>query len=144
MSAIESWPDLILLKRLLPFLLLGLTWLGYTFWDNHQSARRALEEEQLAQVTAQVWVATALYRDDSEKYLAYRDSVLEANDVPRDKVFAFLENRQSEAEDLLPFAQRVKQLVDSLSHFQDSLLRAEKIRLADSIRAADTVSDATE
>lgn len=127
---------MILFKRLLPFLLLGLVWLAYTLWDNNQSAQRALEEERLAQVTAQVWVATALYRDDPERYLAYRDSLLEANNVPREKIFAFLEKHQNESEELLPFAQRVQQLVDSLSHIQDSLLREEKIRLADSAKAA--------
>ncbi|MCD6250392.1 MAG: hypothetical protein J7J98_08695 [candidate division Zixibacteria bacterium] len=135
---------MILFKRLLPFLLLGLVWLAYTLWDNHQFAQRALEEEQLAQVTAQVWVATALYRDDPERYLTYRDSLLEVNDMPREKIFAFLENRGSQPEELLQFTLRVQQLVDSLSHIQDSLLREEKIRLADSIRTADTVSDATD
>ena len=132
---------MILFKRLLPFLLLGLAWLAYTLWDNRQTEQRALEEEQLAQVTAQVWVATALFRDDPEAYLAYRDSVLDAGGVPRDKVFAFLESRQNEAEQLLPLAQRVKQLVDSLAYIQDSLFREERIRLADSVRNADTVSD---
>lgn len=127
---------MILFKRLLPFLLLGLAWLSYTLWDQHKSAQRAMEEEQLVLVTAQVWVATALYRDDPERYLAYRDSLLETNDVPRDRVFAFLENRQNEAEELLPFARRVQQLVDSLSRVQDSLLREEKIRAADSAEAA--------
>jgi len=142
MSAIESWLDLIFLKRLLLFLLLGLTWLAYTLWDQHTSARRALEEEQLALVTAQVWVATALYRDDPERYLAYRDSLMEASDVPREKAFALLENRESQAEELLPFAQRVQKLVDSLSHIQDSLLREEKIRLADSAKdPADLIVD---
>jgi hypothetical protein len=139
--AIESWPYVILFKRILPFLILGLVWLAYTVWDDHHSAQRVLEEEQLAQVIAQVWVATALYRDDPERYLAYRDSVLAASDLPRDKVFAFLENRQNEAEDLLPFAQRVQRLVDSLVHIQNALLRDEKIRLADSARTADQAAD---
>ncbi len=127
---------MILLKRLLPFLVIGLAWLAYTYWDRTQSAQRAAEEEHLALVTAQVWVATALYRDDPERYLAYRDSVLEANDVPRERVFDFLESRQSEAEELHPLAGRVKQLVDSLATIQDSLIRAEKVRLADSARSA--------
>lgn len=132
----ESWPDLILFKRLLPFLVLGLAWLSYTYWDRTQSTQRAVEEERVALVTAQVWVATALYRDDPERYMAYRDSLLEANDVPREMVFDFLENRQAEAEQLHPFAARVKQLVDSLASIQDSLIREEKIRLADSVRQA--------
>lgn len=122
-------------------MLLGLTWASYTYWDQYQSEQRAAEEEQLALVTAQVWVATALYRDDPEQYLSYRDSLLAASNVPCDQVFEFLQKRQSEAEDLLPFAQRVNQLVDSLALIQDSLLREEKIRLADSVRTADTVSD---
>ena len=127
---------MILFKRLLPFLLLGLAWWVYTIWDNRQSAQQADEEAKLALATAQVWVATALYRDDPERYLAYRDSLLEANDVPRDKVFAFLEKRESRAEELLPFTQTVKRLVDSLSRIQNALLREEKIRLADSVKAA--------
>jgi hypothetical protein len=129
-----------LFKRLFPFLFVGLGWLAYYHWDQTESASRAAEEERLALVTAQVWIATALYRDEPEKYMAYRDSLLAANDVEREKVFSFLENRRDKTEDLLPFAQRVKTLTDSLGHIQDSLLREERIRLADSVRTADALS----
>ena len=116
--------------------MIGLGWLGYSFWDKTVSAGQEQEENRLALVTAQVWIATAMYRNDPERYLAYRDSLLEANDVPRDEVFAFLEQREKYPEELLPFAQKVQRLVDSLYHVEDSLAREAMIQAQDSARAA--------
>lgn len=127
---------MIWLKRLLPLVVIGLGWLGYSFWDKTVSARQEQEENRLALVTAQVWIATAIYHNDPERYLAYRDSLLEANDVPRDEVFAFLEQREKYPEELLPFAQKVQRLVDSLYHVEDSLAREAMIQAQDSARAS--------
>jgi len=124
------------LKRLLPLAVIGLGWLGYSFLDKTVSARQEQEENRLALVTAQVWIATAMYRNDPERYLAYRDSLLKANDIPRDEVFAFLVQREKYPEELLPFAQKVQRLVDSLYHVEDSLAREAMIRAQDSARVS--------
>jgi GAF domain-containing protein len=137
-SAIESWFELIWLKRALPFVVIGLIWPGYSAWDRISTESREREENQLALVTAQAWIATAKYRYDQERYLEYRDSLLEAADVPREQMFAFLERREDQPEDMLPFAQKVQRLVDSLYLVEDSIARDAKIRARDSALNATT------
>ena len=124
-------------KRLLPFAAIVLIWLAYNIWDRSVTKRQKEEEDRLALVTAQVWVGTAKYRDDPERYLAYRDSLLDASGVPRERVFAFLKQREDQPEELLPFAQEVRRLVDSLCQVEDSLYREARIRAHDSAKATD-------
>jgi len=124
------------LKRILPLLIIGLAVGGYYFWNGWHAERQAVEERELALVTAQVWVATAIYRNEPERYMQYRDSVLLASGVSRERVLDFLKNRESQPEDLFPFAQKVQKLVDSLAHIEDSTLKTEIEKVADSARAA--------
>lgn len=123
---------LIWLKRALPLVVIALIWPGYTAWDRITTANREREESRLALVTAQVWIATAKYRYDQERYLEYRDSLLESADVLREQVFAFLEGREDQPEEMLPFAQKVQRLVDSLYLIEDSIARDAKVRARDS------------
>ncbi|MEW5795076.1 MAG: hypothetical protein AB1772_01820 [Candidatus Zixiibacteriota bacterium] len=127
---------MIWLKRLLPLLVLGMAVGGYVLWDRWNSEKRSLEENRLALVTAQVWIATARYRYDPERFVAYRDSLLQAESVPREKVLEFLNGRENQPEDLLPFAQKVQKCVDSLYRIEDSIVRQRKIDMRDSVRAA--------
>jgi hypothetical protein len=127
---------LIWLKRLLPFVIIGITILGYHLWDRWRTEKEENEQNRVALVTAQVWVATAKYRDDPEAFLAYRDSLLEASGVPGERVMAFLEQHSDVSENMLPFARRVQALVDSLARIEDSLLREAKIQAHDSVQSA--------
>jgi hypothetical protein len=128
---------LIWVKRLSPFVLLVLIWFGYHFGRDYLANRRAAEQDRLALVTAQVWVATAVYRDDPERYTAYRDSLLAANHIEREDMFEFLKRFESKPEKYLPFTQKVQDDVDSLARIADSLSRDKKIQAADSLKAAD-------
>jgi hypothetical protein len=135
-SANESWFPVIWLKRILPLVVIGLAVGGYILWHGWRAERQAVEERELALVTAQVWVATAMYRNEPERYMQYRDSLLKASGVPRERVLDFLKNREANPEELFPFAQVVQKLVDSLARIEDSILKAEIARVADSARAA--------
>ena len=127
---------MIWLKRLLPLLVIGLGVGGYFLWDGWNTKRLIRDESEVALVTAQVWVATAKYRNEPEKYMKYRDSLLQATGVPRERVIEFLKKREDEPENLLPFAERVQKLVDSLSRIEDSIARAETKRVQDSTKVA--------
>lgn len=140
-SANESWFQLIWLKRLLPLLVIALAVGGYFLWDKLSTKWESEEENRLAQVTAQVWIATAKYRNEPAKYLAYRDSLLKAADVPREKVLDFLKGREKQPEHLLPFAQKVQRVVDSLYRIEDSLAREAIMKAQDSLRAAARAAD---
>lgn len=134
-GANESWLSLIWLKRVLPLIVIAALAGGYFLWDDWSTARRLADEDQVALVTAQVWIATAKYRNDPERYIEYRDSLLEANDVPRDRVYALLGRQEDQPEELLPFARKVQRLVDSIYRIEDSVARETEKRIRDSIAA---------
>ena len=96
------------------------------------------EECRIALVTAQVWVATAKYRDDAERLLNYRDSLLAANGLSKEQMFEYVQRSKGESEGLLPFTQRLRELVDSLARIEDSLLKGTPEPVIDSVSAADS------
>jgi hypothetical protein len=137
-SANESWFPLIWLKRLLPIIILAAAYGGYHLWDKWSTQRTAREQDRVALVTAQAWIATAKYRNNPERYLEYRDSLLAASGVSRDQVEGFLERRGDPPEEILPFARQVHHFVDSLYRIEDSVAR-DSGRPARDSTAADTV-----
>jgi hypothetical protein len=123
---------LIWLKRLLPFVILGATAFGYHLWDKSTAERRRAEQDRLAHLTARIWVATAEFRDNPERFLAYRDSLIAAAGLSHDAVFAFLDRYSDDPEALLPLSRQISDLVDSIYKVEDSLSREAKIRAHDS------------
>jgi len=67
-------------------------------------------------------------RNDPERYLAYRDSLLQASGVTFEALYDYLERYEKRPEQYLPFALKVSRYVDSLARLQDSILRYSKIR----------------
>jgi len=114
---------LIWLKRLLPIIVLAVAAGGYFLWDKWSTQRAAQEQDRVALVTAQAWIATAKYRNAPERYIAYRDSLMAASGVSRDQVLGFLESAGDPPEEILPFARQVHKLVDSLFRIEDSVAR---------------------
>ena len=129
---------MIWLKRLLPIIILAAAYGGYYLWDKWHTQRELAEMDRAALVTAQAWIATANYRNTPERYLEYRDSLLVASGVNREQVLGYLESAGDPPEELLPFARRVHNLVDSLFRVEDSVTRESGRRGSDST-AADTV-----
>jgi ferredoxin-fold anticodon binding domain-containing protein len=129
---------LVWFKRLLPILIIGAAWFGYQQWQLHSDKKRGHEEQRIALVTAQVWVATATYQHDPERFLVYRDSLLKVIDVEVEDLYKYLERYENRPEQYLPFALRVSRYVDSLARIQDSILRYPP-DTADDTSAADTV-----
>ncbi len=130
-------------KRLLPILIIAAAWFGYQQWQVYTDKKRNREEQRIALVTAQVWVATATYQYDSERYLVYRDSLLQVNDVTVEALYKYLERYENKPEQYLPFALRVSRYVDSLARIEDSILRYAPDTTADTAAADTSVVDTT-
>ncbi|MBU0984182.1 MAG: hypothetical protein KKA42_09955 [candidate division Zixibacteria bacterium] len=124
---------LIWLKRALPFVVLGLIWLGYNLFDTYHTKRQVAEEKRIALITAQTWIGTARYRNDPERFLTWRDSLLQAHGITRGELDEFLTNHESEQEEFMSFVNRVKLYVDSLAIIEDSLISIQPPEPADSV-----------
>ncbi|MBD3257269.1 hypothetical protein GF377_02460 [candidate division GN15 bacterium] len=125
-------------KRLLPLVVIAVGYFGYTLWHDWYTSSRAEELDRTALITARVWVGTARYAGDQDRFLTWRDSLLEAQGITVEEAEEFLERYQREEEQFLEFAQRVKTYVDSLSKLEDSL-RTARFREADTAVTGDTI-----
>lgn len=71
--------------------------------------------ERMAQATAEIWVATATYRDSADVFLAYRDSVLTSHQLSQSDIDAFTSRFRETSEEYAGYMSRVNDLVDSLA-----------------------------
>ena len=68
----------------------------------------------LALVTAQVWVGSAEYRQDPARYLAWRDSLLEAEGLSADSLQVYLRRYQDHPAGYEDYTRLVSYYVDSI------------------------------
>lgn len=87
----------------------------------------------MAFATAHIWVASAKYRSDPERFSEYRDSVLAACSLSVADVRTFVDQNKDRPEKFYPYSKQLKQFVDSLLEIEDSLSAA----LKDSLRQVD-------
>ncbi|MDH3891291.1 MAG: hypothetical protein OEV49_09430 [candidate division Zixibacteria bacterium] len=106
---------MIWLKRILPLVLIGAAWFSYTEYTEN----RMVENERLARkyalVTAQVWLATAVYRNDNSGFLRVRDSLCQASGFSLDELNSYLQEHKKRPEFYTPYVRLVKTFVDSLT-----------------------------
>ncbi len=105
---------LIWFKRFLPILLILVGWLAWKGITNSQQEKATAIDSRYALVTAQVWLASATYRSDPAAFLAYRDSLMHANNIAPEEMFRHLEVFQNDLNRELAFSQLVSRTVDSL------------------------------
>lgn len=115
---------MIWIKRISPFVIIGLLFVAYHLYTSAVEKREQDLQDRYALITAQVWVASAVYRESPNLFRAYRDSLLTANNVTTDSIEGFIASYQSTPEQLTPFTKTVKELVDSLIDVADSLKQA--------------------
>jgi dihydroorotate dehydrogenase len=127
------------IKRAAPLLLIALLWLGWSFISDYRENMVKAEDARMAQLSAQVWVAGAKYRNDIPKYLAYRDSLLQANGLTDSGMKVYAASIEQQIDRQLLFANLVKSNVDSLVKVEDSLVKAADIAERDSVKQADSV-----
>ena len=112
-------------KRLAPFVFIAIAVVAYWRYSDYRAAQEARLEHDLALAAAHVWVASAKYRDDSERFLQYRDSVLKACSLSVEEVRLFMDENKMRPEKFYPQSKLIKEFVDSLLEIEDSLRHAE-------------------
>ena len=117
---------MIWLKRVAPIFLILAGWAFFHFYSDNSEIKKTDDEEKYALLTAQVWVASAKYRNEPEKYLAYRDSLLTASNLDNKKALDFIDKYEKRADELVNFASLVSQFTDSLINIEDSLSKIEQ------------------
>ena len=106
---------------------------GYFLYNRISAERQYLQTAKYAQVTAQVWIATAKFRREPERFMAYRDSLLKAHSLSMEKMQDYIDRYKSHPEEYDLFTKLVNQYVDSLSAVEMKLLQADAIVKVDSL-----------
>lgn len=132
----KSWSYFIWIKRLAPFALIAIIWFGYRQYSDWHTSRVRQSELRMAEVTARLWIASAVYRDSSPEYLAYRDSLLDAHHLTLKQAENYTRRYDNHPEKYYDFATRVTELVDSLYPIEDSIAKAEHAPLDSTGRAS--------
>jgi hypothetical protein len=118
---------LLWLRRLIFLLLLAALVLGYLSYKSIITNRRIRQAQKHALVTAQVWVASARLRNEPQRFITYRDSLLTAYGLSKELIQAYLDRYKNQPEKYEDFANLVKWYVDSLSAVEIKPIRADSI-----------------
>jgi hypothetical protein len=118
---------LLWLRRLIFLVLLAALVLGYLSYKNIITNRRLRQAQNHALVTAQVWVASARLRNEPQRFITYRDSLLTAYGLSKELIQAYLDRYKNQPERYEDFANLVKWYVDSLSAIDIKPIRADSI-----------------
>ncbi|MCH9023948.1 MAG: hypothetical protein IH931_01320 [candidate division Zixibacteria bacterium] len=103
-------------------LILGLV-SAYFIYGKYKTAKNQELSQKYALITAQSWIATAKFMDEPEKYIAFRESLLAAQNITIVEIEFFLSEYKEEAEKYVGYAGFVKFYVDSLVAIEDSILK---------------------
>ncbi len=122
---------------MIPFALLPAIVFGYLLYDSIKSERQYQQTQRHALVTAQVWIATARFRSEPERFLTYRDSVLKANGLSEQLMEDYLARYKDHPAEYDLFTGLVNQYVDSLSAIEMKLLQSDTAVEGDSLRVTE-------
>ena len=131
---------MIWIKRITPFIIILAGWYGYNYYTIYQYDKVREEQNRYALITAQVWVASVKYRNEPDRYIEYRDSLLLTENLSADSIKLYIEQFKDRAEWLGPLANQIKEYIDSLIIVEDSLKAVEdSLALADSLTEVDSL-----
>ena len=111
----RSWSILIWLKRLAPLVIIAAVVLGVRYYREASVEHHIQEDREMARLTARVWLASAVFRERPDRYKAYRDSVLTAENISNEQMNEYLKAYGDDTEKFSEFTLLVKQYIDSLS-----------------------------
>lgn len=124
---------MIWVRRFVPLVVIAGIWFAYRVYTSSQSEREERLRQPYALITAQVWVASAKFRNDPERFLRFRDSLLRAHSLSTESLRGVVDSYRDEPERLDLFSAMVKKYVDSLIAIEDSLLKEQKLPRMDSL-----------
>ncbi|HEX2897364.1 MAG TPA: hypothetical protein VHP63_04865 [candidate division Zixibacteria bacterium] len=111
------------IKRIFFVLAIIIVVSGHFAWNRFTLYREKIEAKKYALVAAQTWIAGAKYNSEPEKYRAFRDSLLNANNLNKEEIDAYLSKYEKEPEKYYFFATLLSFYVDSLAAVEDTTLR---------------------
>ena len=128
------------IKRIVPFVVIIAIVLGYYLIAEKKSNRIERMADQNALVTAQIWIASAKYRNEPDRFLSFRDSILEEAGLSIDSIMQYLTMFQDEPEKYQLFTERVWKYVDSLRAVEDTLMMEQEKLEKDSLKTDSSVT----
>ena len=124
-------------KRLILLILLLVIIFGYLLYNKISTERQHQQAVRHALVTAQAWIATAKYRLEPERFIAYRDSLLKAHSLSKERMQDYIDRYKNHPEEYDLFTRLVNQYVDSLSAIEMELLQSDTAVKGDSTRVTE-------
>ena len=140
LTATESWNVLVWVRRLIPLVIIAVLYGGYTLWDDWRIQSRADEMKRTALLTARVWVGTASFAGEPDRFILWRDSLLAAEGVTLEDMHEFLDRYRHPQDQYLEFARLVKLEVDSLAKEAETR-RREQFTRPDSTQSLDSAAN---
>lgn len=142
--ATTSWINSVWARRILLAVLLIAAWPSWRGYTDYQENKSRVVLEKTALVMAEIWVATARFRDNPDAYDSFRDSLLASRNLSRKSFESRISELQEKPDRQMAFFKRVGSLVDSLVAIEDSFrIKAESdadsLSIGDSLTAADSV-----
>ena len=119
-------------RRLAPLILIAIVIRGWVWWSDYTEYQQFAADEKIAVVTAHLWIASAKYRSEPDRYLTYRDSILTANNLTIVEIDALTKKYTDDPDKYRQFSNMVKLLSDSLYQVEQAALRPED-SLSDSL-----------
>ena len=126
---------MIWLKRLSPFVIIAVI-AGTYYWYDQKTTEFEMERaDRTARMTASVWIASARYHNEPERYIGVRDSILSSSGLSPDSMQAFLKIYRDAEEEYAYFVKRVQHHIDSMYIIEDSLIKvAHDVATRDSLK----------
>ncbi len=112
---------------------------SYNYYNTAKTLKLQSDTEKFSIITAQIWIASAQYRNDPERFIEYRDSLLEISDIKADEIKKYIDHYEKKSEEFYPFTTRVKKCVDSLYKIADSIRQINDTLTVDSTVVIDTI-----
>lgn len=120
----KTWINSVWVKRLAPIVLVAVVWFGYRGWSQMRDLAEQDEIQRISQAVAEVWIGSATYRAEPDKFVAFRDSLISAKGLTLTEIEGYVKARESSDEISLLFSQTVSNKVDSMYRIIDSTLKA--------------------
>ncbi len=131
---------MIWVRRLALLVIVGIIALTWYIYDSVSTREMDRATDEYALVTAQVWVASARYRQQSEQFVTWRDSLLASRSLSLEKLQEYLDIYETQPEESFAFVHRVRVYVDSLFLIEDSVRQVREAAERDSAAADSAVS----
>lgn len=121
-------------------MVLGLIALAWYTYDTVSTKEMDRATDEYALLTAQVWMASAQYRQQPEQFIAWRDSLLAARSLSLETLEKYFDIYENQPEDYYKFAHKVRVYVESLFLIEDSLRMVRETAERDSAAADSAIS----